>query len=89
MAHREANEAVGRTHEDDVATEEFIQALEEEMLEAAEQLDFERAAKLRDRLADIRDGGKGKSKKREASSSRRRRRSRGGAKSRVPRPKKK
>ncbi len=96
MAHREANEAVGRTNEEDYVTEEFIQELESEMMAAAEALDFERAGKLRDRIADIRDkksGGKGRARgksgsKREAASSRRRRRSQGGGRRSVPRPKK-
>jgi excinuclease ABC subunit B len=36
------------------ANEEFLAALEAEMLEAAEKLEFERAAALRDRIQDIR-----------------------------------
>ena len=88
MAHRQANEAVGRSKEEDYVTDEFIQELEAEMLEAAEQLDFERAAKLRDRLSEIR-GGKGAKKSEAASSRRRRRPKRGNNKGRVPRPKKK
>ena len=36
-------------------TEEYIQELEKEMLEAAEQLEFERAAALRDRVVQMQD----------------------------------
>ena len=34
---------------------ELIASLEEEMLEAAEALDFERAAKLRDRIKELKE----------------------------------
>ncbi len=86
MAHRQANEAVGRTNEEDYVTAEFLQELEAEMMEAAEQLDFERAAALRDRIAAIRDDGKSPPKAAPAPTRRRRKGQRGG-KSRVPRPK--
>ena len=89
MAHRQANEAVGRAREDDYVTEEFVQELEAEMMAAADELDFERAAKLRDRIAEIRDDGKSPAKREAPSARRRRRPRRGGGKSRVPRPKKK
>ena len=36
-------------------TEEFLDELEKEMLEAAEALEFERAAALRDRIEQMRD----------------------------------
>ncbi len=54
-AHREANEMVGRTDETVYITEEYINELEREMLVAAEELDFERAAILRDRIGQMRD----------------------------------
>ena len=36
-------------------TEEFIRELEKEMLDAAEKLDFERAAQLRDRVRQLKE----------------------------------
>jgi excinuclease ABC subunit B len=53
-----ARKAVGRDEETDV-TEEFLNALEAEMLEAAEKLEFERAASLRDRILALRSGKDG------------------------------
>ena len=46
-AHQLAQEVAGRT-ESDYVTAEFLEELHKEMLIAAEELDFERAAKLRD-----------------------------------------
>jgi len=54
-AHAEANRAVGRNDEAEYITEEYIQELEGEMLTAAESLEFERAAALRDRITHLRD----------------------------------
>ncbi len=54
-AHREANAAVGRTDEAEYITEEFLAELEKEMFEAAEKMEFERAAALRDRITQYRD----------------------------------
>ncbi len=48
-AHEMAQEAAGIA--DDVATAETLEALQREMLEAAENLEFERAAQLRDQIA--------------------------------------
>ncbi|MGC8638413.1 MAG: excinuclease ABC subunit UvrB [Isosphaeraceae bacterium] len=48
-----ARQAVGRDEATE-ATEEYLGALEAEMLEAAEQLEFERAAELRDRIQQLR-----------------------------------
>jgi excinuclease ABC subunit B len=42
--------------ETEIDRDELIEALEQDMLEAADQLEFERAAALRDRLAAIRSG---------------------------------
>jgi len=91
QAHRQANAAVGRGDEAQYITEEFINELEAEMYAAAKELDFERAAALRDRITQLRDSvgeklstvevksydprAKGKAK-----------RHKGGAK--IPRPKK-
>jgi len=85
-AHAAANAAVGRSDEAQYITEEYLGELEAEMMAAAEALEFERAAAIRDRISrmrdslgrkldevDLRGGGNG-----------RRRRGRGG---RLPRPK--
>jgi excinuclease ABC subunit B len=89
-AHRQANQAVGRSDETQYITEEYLQELEAEMMEAAESLDFERAASIRDRIGVMRNSmgqtvadaiiPKGKQKGRSQ------RRSRGSG-SRVPKPK--
>jgi excinuclease ABC subunit B len=54
-AHAEANAKVGRTDETVYITEEYISELEAEMLAAAEAMEFERAATLRDRISQLRD----------------------------------
>ncbi len=54
-AHAQANAAVGRTEETKYITEEYIAELEAEMLEAAEGLEFERAAAIRDRIEQMQD----------------------------------
>ncbi|MEM7454927.1 MAG: excinuclease ABC subunit UvrB [Planctomycetota bacterium] len=89
-AHREANQAIEGSGETKIITEEYVAGLQKEMLEAAEELDFERAARLRDKvtqmqgmigepLASVEKAGKGGGK--------RKGRRRGGRRS-VPRPKK-
>lgn len=52
-AHRQANAAVGQADETQYVTQEFINELEAEMLAAAEALEFERAAALRDRIMQL------------------------------------
>jgi excinuclease ABC subunit B len=52
-AHATANAAVGRSDETQYITEEYLSELEAEMLEAAEELEFERAAALRDRITQM------------------------------------
>ncbi len=54
-AHARANAAVGRTDEAQYITEEYLAELEAEMYAAAEALEFERAAALRDRIGKMRD----------------------------------
>ncbi|MCA9121540.1 MAG: excinuclease ABC subunit UvrB [Planctomycetaceae bacterium] len=54
-AHRDANAAVGRTNETVYITEEYVNELEAEMMAAADALEFERAASLRDRITQLRD----------------------------------
>ena len=53
-SHRRANAAVGRTDETRYVTEEYLSELQAEMLAAAESLEFERAAAIRDRIEQIR-----------------------------------
>jgi excinuclease ABC subunit B len=54
-AHAESNAAVGRDSDTQYITEEYLGELEAEMLSAAEALEFERAAALRDRIMQLRD----------------------------------
>ena len=53
QARRVERELVGVTSESQFVTQEFLRELESEMLVAAEQLDFERAAHLRDRIHEL------------------------------------
>ena len=86
-AHRQANEMVGRTDETVYITEEYINELEQEMLQAAESLEFERAAGLRDRITHMRDAiGEPISAVREQGGSYKGR-GRKGKRGKVPRPK--
>jgi len=88
-AHRQANAAVGRTDEQAYITEEYIAELEAEMLSAAEALEFERAAAIRDRITQLRDSiGQALSQAAAASPSKVRRRRGGKTGAKVPRPKK-
>jgi excinuclease ABC subunit B len=87
-AHVRANAAVGRTDEAQYITEEYLGELEAEMFAAAEALEFERAAAIRDRITKMRDS-MGKTVGEidfHADDNGKGRRRRGGG--RVPRPKK-
>ena len=88
-AHAQANAAVGRTEDTQYITEEYVSELEAEMLAAAESLEFERAAAIRDRIEQMRESiGQPVDTVKEKSSggSRRgKRRKKGGG--RVPKPK--
>jgi excinuclease ABC subunit B len=88
-AHVQANAAVGRTDETVYVTEEYLADLEQEMLQAAEELQFEQAAALRDRIERMRDaiGQPLEDVKRQEKKNRAQGRRRGGG-NRVPRPKK-
>lgn len=93
-AHRQANHAAGRTEDTVVITEETIGELEKEMLEAAESLEFERAAAIRDRISQLKESiGRPSSEvklERYAAKGKRGRAKAGGRKgAKVPRPKKK
>lgn len=52
-ARRIVRDAIGNVDEKDFSTQEFLNELEAEMLTAAQELDFERAAQLRDRILKI------------------------------------
>ena len=52
-SHKIVYESVAESEEEYV-TQEFVNELEEEMLKAAESLEFERAAELRDKIQAIR-----------------------------------
>jgi len=88
-AHMRANAAVGRGDETVYITEEYIAELEAEMHQAAEELEFERAAALRDRVIKLRESvGKELASVAQSASSgnpRGRRKQKG---RRLPRPKK-
>ena len=53
-AHASSYAVVGRSEETQYITEEYLAELETEMLAAAEELEFERAAAIRDRIAQMR-----------------------------------
>jgi excinuclease ABC subunit B len=55
FAHVEANAKIGRTDETVYITEEYIAELEAEMFAAAEAMEFERAASIRDRIGQMRE----------------------------------
>ena len=82
-AHAQANAAVGRTDETQYITEEYLAELEAEMLTAADNLEFERAAAIRDRIERMRDSiGESVDSVKDAKSGKR-----GRGRGRVPRPK--
>ena len=89
-AHREANTAVGHTEEAEYVTQESINELESDMMAAAEALEFERAASIRDRITQLNEAiGKKVSEVEPAAKPSKRRGRRSGAKlgGRIPRPK--
>ena len=85
-AHARANAAVGRSDEAQYITEEYLAELEAEMFAAAESLEFERAAALRDRIEKMRASLGQAVDEVDLASERGGRRGRKG-KGRVPRPK--
>jgi len=52
-AHRAANAAAGQDAEEQFVTTEYINELEAEMMQAAQQLEFETAAAIRDRIVQL------------------------------------
>ncbi len=90
-AHAAANAAVGRDDETQYITEEYINELEAEMMEAASQMEFERAASIRDRIEKMREsiGQSVKAVEEQIKKSGKKGRGRRGTKkAKVPRPKK-
>ena len=93
-AHEAAKAAAGITDETVYITEEYINELQTEMLQAAENLEFEKAAALRDQVTKLQDSiGEPLSSVKEAKSSYSKggRKRRGGGRQKrgkVPRPKK-
>jgi excinuclease ABC subunit B len=87
-AHRDANAKVGRSNETQYITEEFIQELEAEMLAAADAMEFERAAALRDRIVQLKNQMGKELSAAEVKSYQPTGKKRGGKRERVPRPKK-
>jgi excinuclease ABC subunit B len=82
QARAKAHSAVGNTEESAQKQAELLEQLEIDMLQAAAELDFERAANLRDQIGELRDGvppGRAKNRGRQG----RRKTSR----SRIPKPK--
>ena len=55
QARAKAHAAVGNTEESAQKRAELLAQLETDMLNAAAELDFERAAKMRDQIANLRD----------------------------------
>ena len=84
QARAKAHAAVGNTQESEQKQAELLAQLETDMLQAAAELDFERAAKLRDEIANLRDG---KTPKRTKNQRRRRGGGKNNGRSRIPRPK--
>jgi excinuclease ABC subunit B len=77
--------AVGQGEESQRRTVELLEHLEAEMMQAAAELDFEKAARLRDQIAGLRDGN---TKPAKGGSRGRGRGGKGGASTgRIPRPK--
>ena len=76
----------GTNTEEAFVSQEMLKDLETEMLSAAQALEFERAAEIRDRIADINEGRTGSNSDR-PSASPNRRRGRKGRGDRIPKPK--
>ena len=84
QARAKAHAAVGNTEESAQKQAELLAQLETDMLNAAAELDFERAAKMRDQIANLRDET---SPKRSKNQKRRRGKGTNTGRSRIPKPK--
>ena len=84
QARAKAHAAVGNTEESEQKQAELLAQLETDMLNAAAELDFERAAKMRDQIATLRDEA---SPRRAKNQKRRRGRGKTAGRSRIPKPK--
>ena len=89
QARKSVSDAIVESEKPDL---EYIEELRSEMLAAAENMEFERAASIRDRLAALEEGepvGAGKKKARSGAGNQRRGRKKGrrGTASRIPKPK--
>ena len=84
QARAKAHAAVGNTEESAQKQAELLAQLETDMLNAAAELDFERAAKMRDQIANLRDET---SPKRSKNQKRRRGKGTNIGRSRIPKPK--
>ena len=89
-AHQQANAAAGQADDAVYITQEYINELEAEMMSAADALEFERAASIRDRIVQLREsvGKKVSEVTREVTPKKRRRRGRAKTGDKIPRPKK-
>jgi len=98
QARQLVQKTAGAGNESQFISQEFLQELEQEMLAAAEQLDFERAAKLRDKIlqlknqigqmANVSDDQGGFAAGKEAKGNRRKKSRRDSARGTTPRPRK-
>ena len=88
VSRAKAFEVVGQGDEGRRQQAELSEQLEADMMQAAAELDFERAARIRDQLASLRGGGGGGRDQGAGSRGRGKgRRSGGGSGGRIPRPK--
>ncbi len=88
QARAKAHAAVGNAETEAQEQAELLEQLEADMLQAASELDFERAAMLRDQIAGLRDRGTSSRNKARGGRGRRgRRQSRQTGQSRIPKPK--
>ena len=85
QARARAQAVVGNAEEKAQQQAALLEQLEADMLQAAAELDFERAAQLRDQIAGLRDGMPARGGR--SAGSRGRRGRRGGGQSRIPKPK--
>ena len=86
VSRAKAFEVVGQGDDSRRRQVELIEQLEADMMQAAAELDFERAARIRDEIASLRSGG-GKGKATGPRGSGKGRRPGGGFGGRIPRPK--